>query len=111
MLPNRLLTYSSELYRFRFVLQQMISQQLTLRYRRTVLGYLWTLFNPLLMMSVTAVVFSTIFKMDLKTYAVFLFSGMIPFTCFSTIVTQSGQSLIGNEGLIKKFTYLKLFFR
>src|SRR3569833_3215961 len=60
MSDKRILVYFSELYEFRFVLQQLVRQQLTLRFRRTVFGYLWTLFNPLLMMSVTAVVFSTI---------------------------------------------------
>jgi len=110
MSDKRILGYFSELYEFRFVLQQLVRQQLTLRYRRTVFGYLWTLFNPLLMMSVTAVVFSTILKMDLKTYAIFLFSGMIPFIYFSTSVTQSGQSLIGNEGLIKKIYIPKILF-
>lgn len=110
MSDNRILGYLSEIYEFRFVLQQLVRQQLILRYRRTVFGYLWTLFNPLLMMSVTAVVFSTIFKMDLKTYAIFLFAGMIPFTFFSTSITQSGQSLIGNEGLIKKIYIPKLLF-
>src|SRR3569832_2880104 len=110
MSDKRILGYFSELYEFRFVLQQLVRQQLTLRYRRTVFGYLWTLFNPLLMMSVTAVVFSTIIKMDLKTYAIFLFSGMIPFIYFSTSVTQSGQSLIGNEGLIKIFFFFFFFF-
>ena len=100
----------SEVYRYRFVLYQLIRQQLILRYRRTVFGYMWTLLNPLLMMSVTALVFSTIFKMDLKTYAVFLFAGMIPFTYFSQAVTQSGQSLIGNESLIKKIYIPKMVF-
>lgn len=99
-----------ELHEFRHVLYQLVRQQLILRYRRTVFGYLWTLFNPLLMMSVTAVVFSTIFKLDLKSYAVFLFSGMIAFTFFSTCVTQSGNSLINNEGLIKKIYVPKLLF-
>lgn len=92
------------------VLAQLVRQQITLRYRRTFFGYLWTLFNPLLMMSVTAVVFSSIFKMDLKTYAVFLFSGVIAFNLFGTIVTQCGQSLVGNEQLIKKIYIPKLFF-
>jgi ABC-type polysaccharide/polyol phosphate export permease len=110
MSNNKFTEYLSELYHFRFVLQQIIRQQLILRYRRTVFGYLWTLFNPLLMMSVTAIVFSTIFKMDLKSYAVFLFAGMIPFSFFSTSVTQSGQSLIGNEALIKKIYIPKLIF-
>lgn len=102
--------YLSELYEHRFLLQQLVKQQLILRYRRTLLGYFWTLFNPLLMMSVTAIVFSTIFKMDLKTYAIFLFAGMIPFSFFSASITQSGQSFIGNEGLIKKIYIPGLLF-
>ena len=69
--------YLSEIKEHRNVLDQLVRQQLTLRYRRTFFGYLWTLLNPLLMMSVTAVVFSAVFKMDLKTYAVFLFSGVM----------------------------------
>lgn len=61
-------------------------------------------------MSVTAVVFSAIFKMDLKTYAVFLFSGVIAFNLFATTVTQCGQSLVGSEQLIKKIYIPKIFF-
>jgi len=102
--------YLEQITEHRHVLYQLVRQQITLRYRRTVLGYLWTLLNPLLMMSVTAVVFSAIFKMDLRTYAVFLFSGIIAFNLFSTIVVQSGQSLIGNEQLIKKIYIPKILF-
>jgi ABC-type polysaccharide/polyol phosphate export permease len=104
------LKYFAEIREHRNVLYQLVRQQITLRYRRTFLGYLWTLLNPLLMMSVTAVVFSAIFKMDLKTYAIFLFSGVIAFNLFATIVTQSGQSLIGNEQLIKKIFIPKILF-
>lgn len=104
------MAWFSDLLAYRHVLYQLVRQQLTLRYRRTFLGYLWTLFNPLLMMSTTAVVFSTIFKLDLASYAVFLFSGMIAFTYFSNAVTQSGQALIGNEALIKKIYVPKLLF-
>ena len=46
--------------------------------------------------------FSSLFKSDLKTFAVFLFGGMIPWTYFSSVVAQSSSSLINNEGMIKK---------
>jgi ABC-type polysaccharide/polyol phosphate export permease len=106
----RFITFFSELYGNRNVLQQLIAQQLILRYRRTLLGYLWTLINPLLMMSVMAVVFSTLFKADLKTFAVFLFAGMIPWNFFSSVVTQSGTAFINNESLIKKIYLPKAIF-
>lgn len=105
-----MLKYFNEIKVHRNVLAQLVRQQITLRYRRTFFGYLWTLFNPLLMMSVTAVVFSAIFQMDLKTYAVFLFAGVIAFNLFGTIVTQCGQSLVGNEQLIKKIYVPKFLF-
>ncbi|MBI3283379.1 MAG: ABC transporter permease [Burkholderiales bacterium] len=92
------------------MLSQLVSQQLILRYRRTALGYLWTLINPLLMMSVMALVFSALFKSDLKTFTVFLFSGMIPWNFFSSVITQSGTSFINNEGLIKKIYLPKAIF-
>lgn len=103
-------TFLGELLNSRNVLSQLVSQQLILRYRRTVLGYLWTLINPLLMMSVMAFVFATLFKADLKTFTVFLFAGMIPWNYFSSVVTQSGSSFINNEGLIKKIYLPKLIF-
>lgn len=109
--PNSgIFKYIAEIKLHRNLLHQLVLQQITLRYRRTFLGYLWTLLNPLLMMSVTAVVFSAIFKMDLKTYAVFLFSGVLAFNLFATIMTQCGQSLIGNEQLIKKIYIPKILF-
>jgi ABC-2 type transport system permease protein/lipopolysaccharide transport system permease protein len=91
-------------------LWQLVRQQLILRYRRTALGYLWTLINPLLMMAVTAVVFASLLKVDISTYAVFLFAGMIPWNCFSSIVTQCGGAFINNEALIKKIYLPKVIF-
>lgn len=90
------------LYDFRLVLKQLIWQQLTLRYRRTALGFLWTLLNPLLTMVVTSVVFSMIMRWPLKSFAVFLFSGLVPWTFFSNTLSQGMQALLVNEGLIKK---------
>lgn len=80
---SKLAELISELGGGRNVLYRLVTQQLILRYRRTALGYLWTLINPLLMMSIMAVVFSTLFKTDLKTFAVFLFAGMIPWNFFN----------------------------
>ena len=95
-------SFIAELYGSRSVLSQLVAQQLILRYRRTILGYLCTLVNSLLMMSVLALVFATLFKPDLKTFAVFLFSAINPWNFFSAEVTQSSTSFINNEGLIKK---------
>lgn len=99
-----------EIYKYKEVLKRLVTQQLILRYRRTALGYLWTLINPLLMMSVMALVFSSLYKTDLKEFAIFLFAGMIPWNFFSAAITQSGSSFINNEGLIKKIYLPKIIF-
>lgn len=103
-------SFLSELCASRNVISQLVSQQLTLRYRRTTLGFLWTLINPLLMMSVMAVVFSTLLKADLRAFTIFLFAGMIPWNFFSSVVSQSSAAYISNEGLIKKIYLPKLIF-
>lgn len=90
------------LWEFRLVFSHLVRQYVSLRYRRTALGFLWTLVNPLLTMAVTSVVFSMMLRFPLKGFAVFLFSGLIPWTLFSGCLLQGGQSLIENEALIKK---------
>jgi ABC-type polysaccharide/polyol phosphate export permease len=109
MIKN-LINHLLELQAYRAVLRQLVRQQLILRYRRTALGFFWTLINPLLMMSVMALVFATLFNADLKTFTVFLFSGMIPWNFFSSVVTRSATSFIHNEGLIKKIYLPKVIF-
>ncbi|MEN9479133.1 MAG: hypothetical protein RLZZ298_528 [Pseudomonadota bacterium] len=109
-MTNALKKMAVEVFSSRAVLQQLVRQQLILRYRRTALGYLWTLVNPLLMMSVMAVVFSTLFKADLKEFAIFLFAGMIPWSLFNSVSTQSSGAFVNNEGLIKKIYIPKIVF-
>lgn len=99
-----------DVYARRTVLRILVWQQLVLRYRRTLLGYFWSLINPLLMMSIMAVVFATLFKADLKTFTVFLFTGMIPWNFFSAVVIQSSHAFINNESLIKKIYLPKMIF-
>lgn len=81
-----------------------------MRYRRTALGFFWTLLNPLLTMVVTSIVFSMIMRWPLKTFAVFLFSGLVPFTLFSSCLSQGMQALLNNESLIKKIHIPKQIF-
>lgn len=100
----------AELLNTKNVVAQLLLQHLILRYRRTFLGYFWTLLNPLLMMTVMAVVFANLFNVELKAFAIFLFAGMIPWNFFNSVVAQSSGSFINNEGLIKKIFIPKLVF-
>jgi len=94
--------FFTELWEARFVVRQLVHQYVTLRYRRTVLGFFWTLISPLLTMAITSVIFSLMMRMSLQNFAIFLFTGLIPWTLFSSCVLQGGASIVENEALIKK---------
>lgn len=98
------------IYKYRTVLGQLVRQQITMRYRRTVFGFLWTLLNPLLNMAVIATVFSIVMKFQIRDYAIFLFSAVIPWGFFSNAISQSALSLIANESIFKKIYLPKQLF-
>lgn len=103
-----------EFRRFRGVIGNLVSQELHVRYQRSMLGFLWTLVNPALMMSTQALVFSRLFRgiggMGPWEYAVFLFSGAMPWTFLASSLTECTTSLIHQEGLIRKIYVPKWIF-
>lgn len=98
------------IHKHRFVLRNLVATQLKVRYQRSTLGFLWTLLNPILMLSVLAVVFSQMMRMNLAEYAVYLFSGLVPWQFFAGAVTDGSRSLITHEILVKKVDVRKLVF-
>jgi len=98
------------LRKHRFILRNLVSTKLKVRYQRSALGFLWALLHPVLMLSVLAVVFSQVMRINLAQYAVYLFSGLVPWQFFSDAVTNGSYSLITNEMLIKKVNVQKLVF-
>lgn len=103
-------SFFRELFAYRYVFLCLVRIHMLLRYQRTALGFLWTLLNPLVTMAVTAVVFSMVLRIEMRSYAIFLLSGSIPWLCFSNTVLQSVGAFINNEGLIKKVYVPKLVF-
>ena len=100
-----------ELTSFWPVLQNMVTQELRIRYHRSVLGFLWTLINPILMMVTLTMVFSQLFgNGDWKQYAIYLFAGQIPWSLFAGSLTDCSHSIVANEGLIRKIYLPKLIF-
>jgi ABC-type polysaccharide/polyol phosphate export permease len=99
-----------ELVRFRAVLGNMVAQELRVRYQRSVLGFVWTLLNPLLMMLTLTIVFSKLLNKGAAEYAVHLFAGMVPWTLFSQTISECAFCIIANEGLIRKIYLPKLIF-
>lgn len=107
---NNMKSLFLEIYKFRNVLLQLIRQYLRLKYRRTVFGYFWTLLNPLLILLVLGIVFSSLLKIDLEKFIFILFAGLVPWNLFSQSIIQSLNTYINNEGLIKKIYIPKILF-
>lgn len=71
-----------EVYHYRYLLHELVTRDIKKKYRRSVLGILWSILNPLLMMSVTAMVFSTLFRFSIDNYPLYLLIGQIMFSFF-----------------------------
>lgn len=89
-------------HKYRFLIEQLVARDFKTKYKRSVLGYLWSFLNPLLTMLVQYIVFSTIFKSGIDNYPVYLLSGIILFNFFSEAVGQGLMSIVYNAALITK---------
>lgn len=89
-------------YKYRFLLSQLVSRDFKVRYKRSILGVLWSFINPLLTMLVQFVVFSTIFKSGIKNYIVYLLIGITFFNFYSESTNNGLLSIMSNASLIKK---------
>ncbi len=85
-------------------------KELRVRYKRSVLGFVWALLNPLLMMLVLTVVFSGLMRFSLPYYSIFLLSMLLPWTFFSQTLTYSVESVVGNGELLKKVQVAEVVF-
>ena len=74
--------------KYKPLLNELVTRDVKTKYRRSVLGVLWTLLNPLLMMVVLSVVFSHLFKFDIDNYPLYLLAGQVVFNFFSAATTD-----------------------
>ena len=93
------------LLNYRHLLQQLVEKDVKLKYRRSFLGYLWSILNPLLTMSIMVLVFSNMFRFDIDNFPVYLIIGQSLFNFLTESTTQSIYSITGNAALLKK-TYV-----
>jgi ABC-type polysaccharide/polyol phosphate export permease len=97
-------------YRYRELIWALALKELKIRYKRSVLGFLWALLNPALLMIVLTLVFSTLMNMHVPHYAIFLLSALLPWTFFAQSLSYAVDSIVGNGELIKKVGVAKLVF-
>lgn len=94
--------------KYKFLLAQLVGRDFKTKYKRSVLGVLWSLLNPLLIMVVQYIVFSELFRWNINNFAVYLLSGTVMFNFFSEATSQALTSITGNAQLITK-VYVPLY--
>jgi len=91
-----------DLWQHRELLFNMTRKELKVKYKRSVLGFLWSFVTPLIMLAVFSLVFSILAKSQVNWFVVYLMAGLFPWLFFVNSLTQSVGSVVGNPGLVKK---------
>jgi ABC-type polysaccharide/polyol phosphate export permease len=92
----------AELLRYSPLVKNLVFKDLKLKYRDSVLGVVWSLLNPLLMLGVYTLAFKFILRVQTENYAYFLLVGLLPWNFFSSSLIASTQAIAGNGHLIRK---------
>jgi lipopolysaccharide transport system permease protein len=103
--------YWLDLWRYRELFRVLAWRDLAVRYKQTAIGVLWALIRPLLTMLVLTIIFGRIAKLPTDgdaPYALMVFAGILPWTFFSSGLSEASNSLINNERLISKVYFPRL---
>ncbi len=98
------------LLKYKPLLKELVVRDLKVKYRRSFLGYLWSLLNPLLMMVVMTVVFSFMFRSNIENFPLYLICGNTLWAFFCESTTMAMNSVLSNGALIKKVYIPKFIF-
>ncbi len=98
-----------ELTRNRDLLWLLTKKEITLKYKRTALGVLWSLLNPILLALVLLVSFKIFMRIKIENYTFFLLSALFPWNWFSASITLSAGTLISNVSLMRKVRFPRHF--
>lgn len=91
-----------KIYNYRELLKTNVKKEIRGRYKNSILGVLWSFLNPLLQLAVYAVIFGALLAGGDPTYHIYICVALIPWTYFTTSITQSSFTVIGNGDIIKK---------
>ena len=105
-----MIQFIKELYKYRLLIRELVVRDIKKKYRRSILGVVWSLLNPLLKMVITAMIFSNLFRFDISNYALYLLCGQIIFTFYNESTGFAMSSIIENGGLLKKVYIPKYLF-
>lgn len=107
---NVIQQYIAEFWKYKDLLFLLVSKNIKLKYRRSWLGYVWSVLNPLLIMIVMTLVFSHMFSRNIENFPVYLFCGRLLYEYMNNTTKQSLTSITGNAGMLKKTYVPKYMF-
>ncbi|MBE5820665.1 MAG: ABC transporter permease [Clostridiales bacterium] len=90
------------IYEYRELLKTNVKKDIRGKYKKSFFGIVWSFLNPLLQLAVYAIIFPIILKVQQENYVIFVCSALIPWTFFTTVVSQSSGIIIANANIIKK---------
>ncbi len=102
--------FISNFLKYRYLLADLLQRDIKIKYRRSVLGILWSVLNPFLMMLIITAVFSNVFRVNIENYPIYYLLGSTVYNFFTEATSTSMQSILGNGALIKKVYIPKYIF-
>jgi lipopolysaccharide transport system permease protein len=103
--------YWRDLWRYRELFQVLAWRDVAVRYKQTIIGVVWAVLRPVLTMLIFTIIFARIAKLPSEgsaPYPLMVLAGMLPWTFFSTALSDASNSLIGSAGLISKIYFPRL---
>lgn len=97
-----------EVVKYRYLLQNLVIRDLKVRYKNSLLGVLWSLLNPLMMMVVFTLVFTVLMPNEIPNFSLFLLVGLLPWQFFTGSLLSGVGSVTGNAALINKVYFPRL---
>lgn len=99
-----------KLKKHQFLFEELVKRDFKTKYKRTVLGMLWSVLSPLLTLLIMRLVFTHFFGMGIEHYTTYLFCGNLVFSYFNEATSQGMASLVGNAGIFTKVDVPKYLF-
>lgn len=107
---DKLLDVIITAHKYKFLISQIVNRDFQTKYKRSVLGVLWSFLNPLMTMMVQYVVFSTLFRSNIEKYPLYLLTGIITFNFFNEATNGASNSIVWNTSLITKVYIPKIIY-
>jgi ABC-type polysaccharide/polyol phosphate export permease len=99
-----------ELYAYRDLLKNLVVRDLTVRYKRSFFGFMWTMINPLINTLVLTIVFSTVFRFKVPDFIIYFLSGYLLWNFFAQSTILSSRAILKNGEIFKKIYVPKSIF-